>query len=40
MLHHGVGRKTIVPEEVEAALVSVMAHQDNLSYRDTVTQFR
>ena len=28
MLHHGVGRKPIVPEEVEAALVSVMGHQD------------
>ena len=30
MLHHGVGRKTIVPEEVEAR---------HLSYRDTVTEF-
>ena len=28
MLHHIVGRKTIMPEEVEAALVSVMGHQD------------
>ena len=30
MLHHGVGRKTIVREEVEAR---------HLSYRDTVTEF-
>ena len=31
MLHHTVGRKPIVPEEVKAG---------HLSYRDAVTQFR
>ena len=30
MLHHTVGRKPIMPEEVEAR---------HLSYRDTVTEF-
>ena len=28
MLHHTVGCKPIVPEKIEAALVSVMGHQD------------